>query len=97
MIFYLWFEKVAPNIAKKIDDNLPFSHLGDMTKSERYINAEKALKANPQIERVVGHSLGAMAALELQRHYPSLKSRTYGAPVLDFNSINPFYNNENVE
>ena len=30
---------------------LPCSHLGDLTKSERYINAEKALKANPNIQK----------------------------------------------
>jgi hypothetical protein len=38
--FIYGLNKVAPNIANKIDDNLPFSHLGDLTKSERYINAE---------------------------------------------------------
>jgi len=46
---------------------LPCSHLGDLTKSERYINAEKASKANPNIERVVGHSLGGVVSLELQK------------------------------
>ncbi|MFM7989252.1 MAG: hypothetical protein ACKPKO_59055, partial [Candidatus Fonsibacter sp.] len=76
--------KVAQNIAKQIDDNLPFSHLGDLTKSERYINAEKALKSDPNIDRVVGHSLGGVVSLELQKNYPGQKSRTYGAPVLDF-------------
>ncbi|MFM7981253.1 MAG: hypothetical protein ACKPKO_18250 [Candidatus Fonsibacter sp.] len=30
---------VAPNIVNKIYDNLPFSHLGDLTKSERYTRA----------------------------------------------------------
>ena len=95
--FIYGLNKVAPNIANKIDNNLPFSHLGDLTKSERYINAEKALKSNPNIERVVGHSLGGVVSLELQKNYPHLKSRTYGAPVLDFKGINPYYNNENVE
>ena len=36
--------KVAPNIAKTIDDNLPFSHLGDMTKSDRYIKRRTSFK-----------------------------------------------------
>ncbi|MFM7977895.1 MAG: hypothetical protein ACKPKO_01155 [Candidatus Fonsibacter sp.] len=89
--------KVAPNIAKQIDNDLPFSHLGHLTKSERYINAEKVLKANPNIERVVGHSLGGVVSLELQKNYPGLKSRTYGAPVLDFQGIHPYYNNKDVE
>lgn len=89
--------KLSPNIANKINDNLPFSHLGDLTKSERYINAEKALKANPNIQRVVGHSLGGSVALELQKKYPGLKSRTYGAPVLDLKGIIPNYNNKDIE
>jgi hypothetical protein len=34
--------KVAPNIAKNIYDNLPFSHLGYLTKPEGYyLNATK--------------------------------------------------------
>ena len=38
-----------------------------------------------------------MVALELQKNYPHLRSRTYSAPVLDFQGINPYYNNEKVE
>jgi hypothetical protein len=56
---------------------------GDLRKSERYGAAEKALKANPNIKRVVGHSLGGSVALELQKNYSGLESRTYGAPVWD--------------
>ncbi|MFM7978559.1 MAG: hypothetical protein ACKPKO_04520, partial [Candidatus Fonsibacter sp.] len=90
--------KVAPNIAKQIDDNLPFSHLGDLTKSERYISAEQVLKANPNIERVVGHSLRSCEfRTSEKKNYPSLKYRTYGAPVLDVQGINPYYNNKDVE
>ena len=37
--------KVAPSKAKNIDDNLPFSHLGDLTKSERYIKRRKSCKS----------------------------------------------------
>jgi hypothetical protein len=43
----------------------------------------KALKANPEIKRAVGHNLGGSVALELQKNYPDLESRTYGAPVWD--------------
>ena len=34
---------------------------------------------------MVGHSLGGSVSLELQKNYPDrkLKSRTYGAPVMD--------------
>ena len=38
---------------------------------------------NPNIKRVVGDSLSGSAALELQKHHPALKVRTYGAPVVD--------------
>ena len=54
---------------------------GDLKDSERYQQANKALKANPGIKRVVGHSLGGSVALEMQKQSPKLESRTYGAPV----------------
>ena len=58
---------------------LPFG----LTKgTQRYIDSERALKANPKIRRVVGHSLGGAVALEMQRDHPELKTRTYGAPVV---------------
>jgi len=40
---------------------------GDLTNSTRYKEAEAALKANPNIKRVIGHSLGGSVALELQK------------------------------
>lgn len=67
-----WFDDVT---------KVPF--YGDLTQSTRYQQALKALKANPDITRVVGHSLGGSVALELQKQYPNLKSQTYGAPVWD--------------
>ncbi len=51
--------------------------------STRYQESEKALTPNPNITKVVGHSLGGSVALELQKQYPQLESRTYGAPVFD--------------
>jgi pimeloyl-ACP methyl ester carboxylesterase len=58
---------------------LPFG----LTKgTQRYIDTERVLKANPKIRRVVGHSLGGAVALELQKDHPELESRTYGAPVV---------------
>ena len=58
---------------------LPF---GLTKETQRYIDAERVLKANPKIRRVVGHSLGGAVALEMQRAQPELKTRTYGAPVV---------------
>ena len=36
-------------------------------------------------------------SLEPQKNYQGLKYRTYGAPVLDVQGINPYYNNKDVE
>ena len=80
-----------------MDDALPFGHVGDLTKSERYINADKVLKAHPNIKLVVGHSLGGSVSLELQKYYPSLLSRIYGAPVLDLKEMIPNYYNSHEE
>lgn len=65
------------------DDVTKVPFWGDVRNATRYQQAEKALKANPNIKRVVGHSLGGSVALELQKQYPNLDSRTYGAPVWD--------------
>ena len=35
--------------------------------SQRYIEADKALKANPQINKLIGHSLGGSVSLELEK------------------------------
>ena len=42
--------------------------MGDLTKSERYIEAEKVRKSNPNITRAVGYSMGGSVALELQKN-----------------------------
>ena len=47
--------------------------MGDLTKSQRYIEAEKVLKANPNIKRAVGYSLGGSVALELQKNIHNYK------------------------
>ena len=62
--------------------NIPFS--SDLRNSTRYQKAEEALKRNPQVKKVVGHSLGGSVALELQKNYKNIEgTRTYGAPVFD--------------
>ena len=53
-------------------------------KLKTYIEAEKVLKANPNITHAVGYSMGGSVALELQKRYPQLQTRTYSAPVVDF-------------
>jgi pimeloyl-ACP methyl ester carboxylesterase len=41
--------------------------LGNVRNSERYQQAEAALKDNPQVDTVIGHSLGGSVALELEQ------------------------------
>lgn len=65
------------------DDVSKIPFWGDIHASTRYQEAVKALKANPNIKRVVGHSLGGSVALQLQKDYPQLESVTFGAPVWD--------------
>jgi pimeloyl-ACP methyl ester carboxylesterase len=67
------------------DLKIPFG----LTKySKRYIESDKVLQQDPNITKLVGHSLGGASALEFQKHYPVLhfQTITYGAPV---NSNNP--------
>ncbi len=68
-----WYDDVA---------KIPF--YGDVKDSKRYQQADKMLKANPQVNIVVGHSLGGAVAHELQRAHPGLKSVTYGSPSLSW-------------
>ena len=78
--------KAVPNIgdlARMVNNFVPFGSFGDITTTSRFKAAEKALTNNPNIKRVVGDSLSGSAALELQKHHPALKVRTYGAPVVD--------------
>ena len=67
------------------DDVTKVPDWGDLRQSTRYQAATKALKENPQVTHVVGHSLGGSVALQLEKDYSNQikTSRTYGAPVLD--------------
>ena len=67
------------------DDVTKVPSWGDLRNSERYQKTQKVFEDQEQIDTVVGHSLGGSVSLELQKNYPDrkLKSRTYGAPVMD--------------
>lgn len=60
------------------DTMIPF---GLTAHTDRFKEAQNAL--NPQIKRVVGHSLGGSVALELAKKH-NLDSETYAAPVVSF-------------
>ena len=67
------------------DDITKVPFWGSTTDASRYKAADKALRENPQIENIVGHSLGGAVALELQKQYPqrNFKTRTYGSATWD--------------
>jgi hypothetical protein len=67
------------------DDITKIPAWGDLRNSERYQKAQQEFEDQGQIDTVFGHSLGGSVSLELQKNYPDrkLKSRTYGAPVMD--------------
>jgi pimeloyl-ACP methyl ester carboxylesterase len=65
------------------DDVTKIPFWGDSHKIYRMQTAQKALAANTQTTRVVGHSLGGSVALQAQKDNPKLASRTCGAPVWD--------------
>lgn len=55
---------------------------------ERYGQLTEALKNNPQVDTLIGHSLGASAVAEIQRQNNNkYLARYYGAPFLN---LNPF-------
>ena len=71
-------------------DDLTLIPFGNTAAAQRYKQADKTynqLQASGQpVKRIVGHSLGGSVALEMQKNHHIPSSRTFGAPVLDFNS-----------
>ena len=55
---------------------------GDLKQSQRYKDADKVLKENPNVTNLVSHSLGGSVSLEIDKNNPNkYKTTTYGAPV----------------
>jgi pimeloyl-ACP methyl ester carboxylesterase len=55
---------------------------GDLRNSQRYKDADKVLKENPNVKKLVSHSLGGMVSLELDKNNPNkYDTTTYAAPV----------------
>ena len=53
--------------------------------SERYSQADAALKDNPQVTELIGHSLGSSVAAEInKRNDNKFNVRYYGSPFVDF-------------
>ena len=81
----LYVAGTHPTSAKDwYDDVTKIPFWGDLRNSDRYQEANKTLNENRlKIGNVVGHSLGGSVALELQKNYKGLDTRTYGSPVWD--------------
>ena len=65
--------------------------IGDVKTSTRYNQLAKEINTHPQVNDILGHSLGGSVALEYQRNNPKFNSTTYGAPVFE-----PFSKNSNA-
>jgi hypothetical protein len=61
-----------------------------------YKSVDQALKENPQVNHLVGHSAGGSSVLEIQKRYPEkeFKTTTYNAPVFSLSNETP--NNDNL-
>ena len=70
---------------------LPFGVLGGVRDMERYIEAERILKDNPQITELVGHSQAGVVALQLAKDFPNrnLSTKTYNSPVFSLGFDQP--------
>ena len=69
------------------DDITKIPFYGDIKNSTRYNQAKNVLNDNPNINKIIGHSLGGSVALELQKDNNKFETTTYSAPVLQ---LNPF-------
>ena len=70
---------------------LPFGVLGGVRDMERYIEAERILKDNPQITELVGHSQAGVVARQLAKDFPdrNLSTRTYNSPFFSLGFEEP--------
>jgi hypothetical protein len=73
------------------DDFSKIPFYGDLTKSKRYTDVIETVKNNPNVKKVIGHSLGGSVALELEKNNPNkYETTTYGAPVVSLTKGNRF-------
>jgi hypothetical protein len=75
------------NLKDVYDDISKIPFYGNLKDSTRYNQAKTALDSNPNINKIIGHSLGGSVALQLEKDNPKYATTTYGAPVF---SPNPF-------
>ena len=72
------------NLRDVWDDISKIPFWGDVRNSERYQQAEAALKDNPQVDTVITHSLGSSVGAELNKqNNDKFNTRFYGSPFID--------------
>ena len=74
------------NMTDVYDDITKVPAWGKLTDSARYNMVKPIIDKNPQIKKLVGHSLGAVTSLRLQEQMKDrdFEVTTYGAPVIGF-------------
>ena len=71
----------VPNSALQGVPDIP-SDWGNVRNTQAYKDARETLLAHPEINTISGYSKGGALALELQREFPQLKTRTFGSPTV---------------
>ena len=68
------------------DDVTKIPVWGDLKNSKRYRDVEEEIKANPNVKKLIGHSLAGSVALEFEKNNQGYETTTYGAPVFQLSS-----------
>ena len=74
------------NFRDVYDDVTKIPVWGDLKNSKRYRDVEEEIKANPNVKKLVGHSLAGSVALEFEKNNKGYETTTYGAPVFQLSS-----------
>ena len=69
------------NFRDVYDDITKIPFFGDLKDSKRYRDVEEEIKENPNVKKLVGHSLAGSVALEFEKNNKGYETITYGAPV----------------
>ena len=72
--------------AKDWQQNFTKLKTGGIRDMDRYVEAKRVLLENPQVDTLLGHSVGGSVVLELNKEFKdkNYKTRTYNAPVVSF-------------
>ena len=69
---------------------LKYPFYGDVRQSQRYTDVIETIQKNPNVKKVIGHSLGGSVAL-LEKSMPNTyETTTYGEPVVSFKGGNRY-------